>query len=260
MRRSVKIVGGVLLVLSIAVGAFNYAIQRDSPCPETRAIQQSSERMTAMVHRCYGGPQVLALESVSKPAPAGGEVLIKVHAAGFNPHDWHAMRGTPYLIRTQTGFGAPANPLLGIDFAGTVEAVGKNVTQFHPGDEVFGGADGSFAEYVTVADNQALVAKPTNLTFEEAASVPVAALSALQALRDRAGTARGDKVLINGASGGVGTFAVQLAKWMGAEVTGVCSERNAQLVRDLGADHVIDYTQNDFTKGDERYDVIIDKS
>ncbi|HKN11093.1 MAG TPA: NAD(P)-dependent alcohol dehydrogenase, partial [Pseudomonadota bacterium] len=172
--------------------------------------------------------------------------------------DWHFMRGTPYIVRMDTGFGAPESPRLGIDFAGTVEAVGANVTRFRPGDAVFGGRRGAFAEYVTVREDRAMAMKPANLTFEQAASVPIAAVTALQALRDKGRIRAGQKVLINGASGGVGTFAVQIAKSYGAEVTGVCSTRNVDMVRSLGADHVVDYTQVDFTRGEQRYDLILD--
>jgi NADPH:quinone reductase-like Zn-dependent oxidoreductase len=168
------------------------------------------------------------------------------------------MRGTPYIVRFDSGFGAPKNPRLGVDFAGTVEAVGAKVTRFKPGDEVFGGKFGAFAEYVSVPPERAMVLKPATLTFEQAASVPIAAVTALQALRDKGQLRAGQKVLINGASGGVGTFAVQIAKSFGAEVTGVCSTRNTAMVRSLGADHIIDYTQEDFTKGTQRYDLILD--
>jgi NADPH:quinone reductase-like Zn-dependent oxidoreductase len=175
-----------------------------------------------------------------------------------NPLDWHYVEGTPYLVRIDGGFGRPENPRLGVDFAGTVEAVGKSVRRFKPGDEVFGGKFGAFAQYVTVREDRAIAAKPGNVTFEQAAAVPIAALTALQALRDKGHVRAGQKVLINGASGGVGTFAVQIAKAYGAEVTGVCSTRNLELVRSLGADHVIDYTREDVTRGAEHYDLIVD--
>ena len=258
MTRRMKVIAVAVLLAMIAIVGFNVAIQYDAPCPQLSQSLQRGEQMKAITYRCYGGPEVLQLETVSKPVPAADEVLVKVHAAGLNPHDWHYVRGTPYLVRTQSGFGAPANPRLGVDFAGTIEAVGDGVTRFRPGDAVFGFANGSFAEYVVLKQSGPLATKPANLTFEEAAATPIAALSALQALRDKGHVRPGHKVLINGASGGVGTFAVQLAKSMGAEVTGVCSERNAQLVRRLGADHVIDYAKQDFTEGDARYDVIID--
>ncbi|MGH8134183.1 MAG: NAD(P)-dependent alcohol dehydrogenase [Steroidobacteraceae bacterium] len=214
--------------------------------------------MKAIVYRCYGSPDVLKLEDVGKPTAADDQLLVRVHAASVNPLDWHFMRGTPYLVRTQTGFGKPESPRLGVDFAGTVEAVGKNVKQFKPGDEVYGGADGAFAEYLTVREQGAVALKPSNMTFEQAASVPIAALTALQALRDAGRIQPGQRVLINGASGGVGTFAVQIAKSRGAEVTGVCSTRNVEIVRALGADHVIDYTREDFTQSGQRYDLILD--
>jgi NADPH:quinone reductase-like Zn-dependent oxidoreductase len=214
--------------------------------------------MKAIAYRCYGSPDVLEFADVEKPTPADDEVLVKVHAASVNPLDWHYMRGSPYIMRFGTGVGAPDRTSMGVDFAGTVEAVGKNVKQFKPGDEVFGGKNGAFAEYVTVRDDRALVLKPANLTFEQAASVPIAAITALQALRDKGQLKPGQKVLINGASGGVGTFAVQIAKSFGAEVTGVCSTRNLEMVRSIGADHVIDYTQEDYTEKEQRYDLIID--
>jgi NADPH:quinone reductase-like Zn-dependent oxidoreductase len=201
---------------------------------------------------------VLKLEDIAKPVPAADEVLVRVHAAAVNPLDWHYLRGKPYIMRMGVGFGAPDNTRLGVDFAGTVEAVGGSVTRFKPGDEVFGGKFGAFAEYVSVHQDHALALKPANMSFEQAASVPIAAITALQALRDKGHLQPGQKVLINGASGGVGTFAVQIARSMGAEVTGVCSTRNAALVRSLGADHVIDYTHEDFTRSGQHYDLIID--
>jgi NADPH:quinone reductase-like Zn-dependent oxidoreductase len=214
--------------------------------------------MKGVVARCYGSPEVLKFESVVKPVPADNELLVKVHAASVNPLDWHYMRGKPYIMRAEAGFGVPADPKAGVDFAGTVEAVGKAVKSFKPGDAVFGGRSGAFAEYLTVREERAVVLKPENITFEQAAAVPIAGATALQALRDKGKLKPGQKVLINGASGGVGTFAVQIAKSMGAEVTGVCSGRNAQMVKSIGADHVIDYTREDFTKNGQRYDLILD--
>ncbi|MGQ0429425.1 MAG: NAD(P)-dependent alcohol dehydrogenase [Gammaproteobacteria bacterium] len=214
--------------------------------------------MKAVVRRCYGPPDVLAFEEIEKPTPADNQLLVRVHAASVNPADWHYVRGEPYLMRLDAGFGAPKNPRVGIDFAGTVEAVGKNVTRYQPGDEVFGGGNGSLAEFIVIKEVGNLTRKPANISFEEAAAVNVGALTSLQALRDGGMVKPGQKVLINGSSGGVGTYAVQLAKWMGAEVTAVCSTRNVELVRSLGADHVIDYTQEDFTQGTERYDVVMD--
>jgi NADPH:quinone reductase-like Zn-dependent oxidoreductase len=212
--------------------------------------------MKAIVHCEYGGPEVLTLVDVEKPVPTDNQVLVKVHAASLNPLDL-TIRG-PLLIRPILGMRKPKDTRLGVDYAGTVEAVGKNVTEFKPGDEVFGGKNGALAEYVCVLASRAVALKPANMTFEQAASVPVAAITALQGLRDKGKIKPGQKVLVNGASGGVGTFAVQIAKSFGTEVTGVCSTRNLEMVRSIGADHVIDYTKEDFTKTDQRYDLIYD--
>ena len=217
--------------------------------------------MKAIVYTQYGSPDVLQLKEVEKPTPKGNEVLIKVYAASANPADWHLMRAEPFLARLAGGLLKPKNTRLGADVAGRVEAVGSNGTQFQVGDEVFGelslNALGSFAEYVC-APAALLALKPANLTFEQAAAVPLAAFTALQGLRDKGQIRPGQKVLINGASGGVGTFAVQIAKSFGTEVTGVCSTRNLELVRSLGADHVIDYTKTDFTRTGQHYDLIFD--
>ncbi len=214
--------------------------------------------MRAIVRNTYGSPDVLELQEIDKPDVTDDEVLVRVRVASVNPADWYNLTGTPYVARMQVGLRTPKSNRLGVDFAGQVEAVGKNVTQFRPGDEVFGGRNGAFAEYVCVREDRAVVLKPANLTFEQAAAVPVAALTALQGLRDKGQIQPGQKVLINGASGGVGTFAVQIAKALGAEVTGVCSTRNVDLVRSLGAEHVIDYTHEDFTRSDRRYDLMLD--
>lgn len=214
--------------------------------------------MKAIVYRCYGSADVLKLEDVAKPVPAEDEVLIKIRAASVNPLDWHYMRGSPYIMRLESGIGAPKDSRMGVDFAGTVESVGSAVTEFRPGDEVFGGWDGAFAEYMTVGESRSLVKKPDNVSFEAAAAVPIAGVTALQALRDHGNLQPGQKVLINGASGGVGTFAVQIAKALGAEVTGVCSTRNVDLVRSLGADHVIDYKKDNYTESGVQYDLIVD--
>ena len=211
--------------------------------------------MRAIVGDRYGSPDVLELREIDKPDPTDDEVLIRVHAASVNPADWYGVTGRPYIARPLTGLRKPKSNSVGADIAGTVAAVGKNVTQFRPGDEVFGRSK-TFAEYVCVGE--AVAPKPANLTFEEAASVPVAGITALQGLRDKGQLRPGQKVLINGASGGVGTFAVQIAKALGAEVTGVCSTGNVDLVRSLGADHVIDYTREDFTRSDRRYDLLLD--
>ncbi|MGC1322830.1 MAG: NAD(P)-dependent alcohol dehydrogenase [Candidatus Udaeobacter sp.] len=214
--------------------------------------------MKAIVYCDYGLGN-LKLKDIEKPVPNGDQVLVKVHAASVNPYDWHFIEGTPKIMRAMgVGLRRPKDTRLGVDFAGTVEGVGKNVTQFKPGDEVFGGRGGAFAEYVCPHATRAVALKPSNVTFEQAASVNIAGITALQALRDKGKIQPGQKVLINGASGGVGTFAVQIAKSLGADVTGVCSTRNIDLVQSLGADHVIDYTKEDFAKGDGRYDVILD--
>jgi NADPH:quinone reductase-like Zn-dependent oxidoreductase len=213
--------------------------------------------MKAIVYYNYGSPDVLKCEEIEKPTAGDNEVLMKVRAASVNPLDWHFMRGTPYFVRIMTGLRKPKDKRIGVDVAGQVEAVGRNVTQFKTGDEVFGACRGAFAEYACTSES-ALVMKPDNVTFEQAASVPVAAFTALQGLRDKGQIQPGQKVLINGAAGGVGTFAVQIAKSFGADVTGVCSTRNVDMVRSIGADRVIDYTQEDFTKSGQRYDLFFD--
>ncbi|RIK40729.1 MAG: alcohol dehydrogenase [Chloroflexi bacterium] len=216
--------------------------------------------MQAIVYHTYGSPDVLKLEDVQKPVPQDAEVLVKVIAASTAAGDWHLLRADPFLMRFVYGLLTPKYSILGAAVAGRVEAVGRNVTQFQPGDEVFGDLShcgfGAFAEYVAAPEN-AFALKPTNLTFEQAATVPVSAVTALQGLRDHGRIQPAQKVLINGASGGVGTFAVQIAKAFGAEVTAVCSTGKMAMVRALGADHVIDYTQEDFTQNGERYDLIL---
>jgi NADPH:quinone reductase-like Zn-dependent oxidoreductase len=212
--------------------------------------------MKAMVYDRYGSPDVLTLREVDKPAVADDGVLVRVRAASVNPVDWHTMTGTPYMARLQAGLRRPKSEFLGVDFAGTVEAVSKSVNGLQPGDEVFGARNGALGEYVCA--RQAVVRKPANVTFEEAAAVPVAAVSALQGLRDKGRLQAGQSVVINGASGGVGTFAVQIAKALGAEVTAVCSTRNVEIARSLGADHVIDYSKEDFTRNGRRHDLILD--
>jgi NADPH:quinone reductase-like Zn-dependent oxidoreductase len=218
--------------------------------------------MKAIVYEKYGPPDVLQLKEVAKPTPKDNEVLIKVHGASVNYSDWVYVRGKPFVARLMgSGLLKPKNMMLGADIAGRVEAVGRNMKQFRPGDEVFGDLSvcgwGGFAEYVSVPEN-ALALRPANLTFEEAAAVPQAAVVALQGLRDEGQIQPGQKVLINGASGGIGTFAVQIARFFGAEVTGVCSTRNLDMVRSIGADQVIDYNQEDFTQSGQRYDLILD--
>ena len=246
---------GFLIIILLLGGLFLYALATEKQEP----IETGEPHMKAVVYTSYGPPDVLEIRDIKKPVPNDDQVLVKVRAASVNPYDWHFIRGTPYLMRLMmAGIRKPKDPRLGVDYAGTVEAVGKNVTQFKPGDEVFGNRSGAFAEYLCARADRAVALKPANITFEQAAGVPVAALTALQGLRDKGKVQPGQKVLINGASGGVGTFAVQIAKSFGADVTGVCSGRNVDLVRSLGADHVIDYTKEDFSKGDERYDVILD--
>lgn len=213
--------------------------------------------MKAIVQNAYGGPEVLELKEVEKPAIADEEVLVRVHAAGLNAGDYFSMRGSPWLARFNVGFPKPKDHILGWDVAGHVDEVGKNVTRFQPGDEVFASCDSAFAEYACVPESK-LAKTPTNLTLEQAAAVPSASMAALHALRDQAKVHPGQKVLVNGASGGVGTFAVQIAKALGAEVTGVCSTRNVDMVQSIGADYVVDYTKEDFTRSERRYDLILD--
>ncbi|MFF4354887.1 NAD(P)-dependent alcohol dehydrogenase [Streptomyces sp. NPDC001530] len=213
--------------------------------------------MKAIAQDRYGSPDVLELREFDQPVPAGKDVLVRVHAVSINARDWHLMRGDPYLARLAFGVRRPKVKILGTDFAGRVEAVGPDVKRLRPGDEVFGEADAAFAEYVS-APEDVLDTKPADLTFEQAAALPLAANTALIGLRDVAQVRAGQRVLINGASGGVGTFAVQMAKAYGAEVTGVCSARNADLVESLGADRVIDYAKEDFTRDGQRYDLVFD--
>ncbi|MCI0350423.1 MAG: NAD(P)-dependent alcohol dehydrogenase, partial [Acidobacteriales bacterium] len=213
--------------------------------------------MKAIVYTQYGPPDVLQFKEVATPTPADDEVLIKVRAASVNPLDWRLMRGKPLIVRIMMGgLRKPKTTRPGVDVAGQVEAVGINVTQFKPGDEVFGARHGAFAEYVCAIEDK-LALKPANISFEDAAAVPVAAISAIQGLRDKGRIQRGHKVLVDGASGGVGTFAVQIAKSFGAEVTAVCSTRNVDTARSIGADHVIDYRREDFSQSGQRYDLII---
>jgi NADPH:quinone reductase-like Zn-dependent oxidoreductase len=213
--------------------------------------------MKAAVYTRYGPPDVVQITEVEKPVPKDNEVLIRVRAASVNPYDWHFMRGMPYFLRLGAGLRKPRVARLGVDAAGQVETVGGNVTQVKPGDEVLGLCRGAFAEYSCASESR-LARKQEKVTFEQAASVPIAGLTALQGLRDKGKIQAGQKVLINGAAGGVGTFAVQIAKSFGANVTGVCSTRNVGMVRSIGADYVIDYTQEDFTKREQRYDLILD--
>ena len=222
-----------------------------------RSLSGTGATMRAAIIDRYGSPDVIAIKEIERPRCEPDEVLIAVRAASVNPYDWHMMTGTPLLARLQGGWRKPKSKLLGIDVAGVVLSVGENVTRFTVGDELFGGAEGTLAEYVAVK-HDTVVRKPDNASFEEAAAVPTGAVTAVQGLRDHGGLEPGQRVLINGAGGGVGTFAVQLAKHFGAEVTGVCSTTNVAMVRSLGAEHVVDYTRDDFTASGTQYDLILD--
>jgi len=258
MKLRNKILVGILSLFGLAIMSLAIVVGHTSECEPAPVVSADAELMKAIVYRCYGSADVLKLEDVEKPTPKDNEVLVRVKAAAVNPLDWHYMRGSPYLMRLSSGLGAPTETRLGVDFAGTVESIGSNVTRFEPGDDVFGGRTGAFAQYVTVGEDRAVALKPANVTFEQAASVGIAGVTAIQALRDYGHVEAGQKVLINGASGGVGTFAVQIAKSMGAEVTGVCSTRNVEMVRSIGADHVIDYKKENYTESNLEYDAIID--
>jgi len=246
----------ILVVLIIASAAIFVAYWRSSnECDRPAAAPTNP--MKAVRNCEYGPPDVLQLDVVERPVPNDDQILVKVRANAINAADGHGLRGG-YVPRLFGGLRKPKETRFGIDYAGTVQAVGRNVTQFKPGDEVFGAKNGAMAEYLCARADRAVVLKPANLSFEQAAAVPVAAITALQGLRDKGKIQPGQKVLINGASGGVGTFAVQIAKFFGAEVTGVCSTRNLEMVRSIGADHVIDYKKEDFTKGAQRYDLLFD--
>lgn len=258
MKLRYKIANGLMITLVLATTCLALVLSHSSGCESVPAVGGETT-MKAIVGRCYGSPDVLEFTDIAKPVPADNEVLIKVHAASVNPLDWHYMRGAPYVVRLFSGLGAPDDPGVGVDFSGTVEAVGKNVTRYKVGDEVFGGASGAFAQYVLKEeDSHSFVHKPDNISHDQAAAVPIAGLTALQGLRDFGKLKAGEKVLINGASGGVGTFAVQIAKSLGAEVTGVCSTRNLEMVRSIGADHVIDYKKENYTQLGQQYDLILD--
>ena len=256
--RLYRILGVVSAIVAVAIVSAAFALSHDSPCGMSAPLPHGAARIRAVVQDCYGSPEVLRLAEIATPTPTDDEVLVKVRAVALNPLDWHELTGTPYFARLSMGVGAPKGTGIGVDYAGVVTAVGSGVTRFKPGDAVFGAKSGALAEYVTVNEDRAIVPMPENLSFEQAAGIPIAAITALQGLRDHGRIRAGQKVLINGASGGVGTFAVQIAKAFGAEVTGVCSTRNVDLVRSLGADHVIDYTQRNFTEDAERYDLILD--
>jgi NADPH:quinone reductase-like Zn-dependent oxidoreductase len=236
-----------------------YEVKARKTMPGTETDRATA--MRAIVVRRYGSPEdVLELREVERPELADNGILVRVRAASVNRIDWYKMTGTPYLVRLPLDLRKPRSQFLGTDFAGTVEAVGRNVTEFRPGDEVFGTSGAAFAEYVSVPTDGAVAAKPAALTFEEAAAVPLAALTALQGIRDHGQIQPGQHVLINGASGGVGTFAMQIAKSFGAEVTAVCSTKNVEMAWSLGADHVVDYAREDFTRSDRQYDLVFDNA
>jgi NADPH:quinone reductase-like Zn-dependent oxidoreductase len=258
MKRRYKIINGFLAVLGVAVLALAITLSFTSECKPPPSIAAGADTMKAVVSRCYGGPDALEYLDVEKPQPGPKDVIVKVRAAAANPLDYHYMRGSPYLMRLSAGIGSPSDPRMGVDFAGVVVEAGDEVTKFAVGDAVFGGRSGAFAEYVVIPEDRAIAAKPDNVSFEEAAAIPIAAVTALQALRDDGRLRAGEKVLINGASGGVGTYAVQIAKALGAEVHGVCSTRNVEMVRALGADHVFDYKNENYTESDNEYDLIVD--
>jgi NADPH:quinone reductase-like Zn-dependent oxidoreductase len=247
---------GFLIILIVLAIWFQFAYWTSTNDCD-RLTAGPGDNMKAMVYCEYGLANVKYTE-IKKPVPTDDQMLVRVRAVSINPYDWHFIEGTPKIMRLGVGLRKPKDTRLGVDYAGTVEAVGKNVTEFKPGDDVFGGRGGAFAEYICVRPNRGIARKPANISQEQAASVNIAAITALQALRDKGKVQPGQKVLINGASGGVGTFAVQLAKTMGAEVTGVCSGRNVEMVKSLGADHVIDYTKEDFAKSGQQFDVILD--
>jgi NADPH:quinone reductase-like Zn-dependent oxidoreductase len=246
----------VLLAL-VLTGIFTFIAYWRSTNDCQRYSATPVNPMKAVVQCEYGKPDVLQVRDIEKPTPDDTQILVRVHAASLNPLDGHQLRGG-WPMRPMTGLRKPKETRIGVDYAGVIEAVGKNVTQYKVGDEVFGGRAGSLAQYICAKADRAVATKPPAVTFEEAGSIAVAGITALQGLRDYGHVQAGTKVLINGASGGVGTFAVQIAKALGAEVTGVCSTHNVDLVKSLGADQVIDYTKEDYTKGDQRYDVLFD--
>src|SRR5216117_3569441 len=257
MKRIMKWIVRIVLIFLVLAFLFVFVAywRSTNDCGKTAA---PTNPMKAIVYCDYGVAN-LKLEDVEKPVPNDDQILVKVHAVSINPYDWHFIEGTPKFMRAMIGgLRKPKDTRLGVDFAGTIETVGKSVTQYKPGDEVFGGSTGAFAQYLCRRAIGSVAPKPAGLTFEQAASINIAGITALQGVRDKGKVQPGQKVLINGASGGVGTFAVQIAKSFGGEVTGVCSTRNLEMVRSLGADHVIDYTKEDFTKTDQRYDLIFD--
>jgi NADPH:quinone reductase-like Zn-dependent oxidoreductase len=258
VTRTRKIFAGILTVVVVAFASLSLILSHESACPAAASAAPTNSTMQAVMQRCYGSGGVLEVENIEKPIPSADELLIRVHAVAVNPLDWHMTTGKPYIMRLSEGLGAPKDARVGVDFAGVVQSVGAKVTHYKVGDRVFGARGGAFAQYITAREDSSLAHMPDSLDFEQAAAMPIAALTALQGLRDHGRLHAGQQVLINGASGGVGTFAIQIAKALGAEVTGVCSTRNVELVKSAGADHVIDYTQADFTARAERYDMILD--
>jgi NADPH:quinone reductase-like Zn-dependent oxidoreductase len=254
LRWTLRIVLVALLFAGMAIFIAYWRSTND--CQRQSAAPANS--MKAVVHCEYGTPDVLEVKDIEKPAPDDMQLLVRVRAASLNPLDGHMMRGMLLVRLMGNGLRKPKDTRIGVDYSGVVEAIGKNVTQYKVGDEVFGGRNGALAQYICPRADRGIALKPANLTFEEAGSIAVAGITALQGLRDIGHVGTGQKVLVNGASGGVGTFAVQIAKALGAEVTGVCSTRNIDLVKSIGADHVIDYTKEDFTNGDQQYDVVFD--
>src|SRR6516162_3243867 len=258
MKRILKWIFRLVLVLLVLTFLYVFVAYWRSTNECDRLAAAPANPLKAIVYCDYGLAN-LKLADIEKPTPTDDQIVVKVRAISVNPYDWHFIEGTPKFMRAMiSGLRKPKDIRLGVDFAGTVETVGKNVTQYKPGDEVFGGSTGAFAQYLCRRATGSVALKPAGLTFEQAAAINIAGITALQAVRDQGNVQPGQKVLINGASGGVGTFAVQIAKSYGADVTGVCSTRNVELVQSLGADHVIDYTKEDFTKGDQKYDVILD--
>lgn len=261
MRLRYRILGSLATLLLLGGIALALALGHRTDCeaaPALVAVPEGTAAVTAAVRRCYGPPAVIEVARLPQSALADDHVRVRVAVASINPADWHFIRGEPYLMRFASGLGTPTDPRIGSDFAGVVEAVGRHVTRFKPGDPVFGGRNGALGEYVDVRAAGSVAAAPDGVALEQLAALPIAGVTALQALRERGRLAAGERVLVNGASGGVGTFAVQLAKQMGAHVTGVSSTRNLELVRSLGADRVIDYTREDFTRDAARYDLVID--
>ena len=259
MKLRYRIAFGLLGFVALSVAWAAWYVSHDGECLPPATVNDGELSMQAVQYRCYGGPEVLETVELARPEPGEKEILVRIEAAAVNPLDWHYMRGTPYVMRLMgAGIGAPADPRLGVDYSGVVEAVGEGVQQFRPGDRVFGGQTGAYAQYNVVAEDSAVVGIPQNISFEQSAAVPIAGVTALQALRDVGKLKPGQKVLVNGASGGVGTFAVQIAKAMGAEVHGVCSTRNVERVLSLGADRVFDYKKESYLDSAEQYDLIID--